>query len=452
MRLLNQKIGRIAEAHELAREACIYGFPLVDNYRLLHSRFVDRQSPDFRAPWNQVWRPTQLAGKGLGVEPTPNIDTLCAELGADLRVEPLVLTFPAVPRNRYYCAQFIDLYTFNFAHVGTRTTANTAATWLLAGPRWRGRKPDGVDEVIQAETELGAVVYRTQVFRPDDVAQAAKVQAGYLAQPLSAFLGKAPPAQPPQLEWMAPIGVDGAGSSLELFEVLNFVLQFCPVHPSERELLARLEKIDIGPGRRFDVAAFPAEIRQAMEAGMVDAWRAYADVVNQLNSGQLTRADLYGTRKFLKNNFLFRMVGAADGIWGSSREEGYGPSYLVDSDGLKLDATTNAYTLRFPPGQLPPVNGFWSLTLYAMPSRQLVPNPLERHLISSTVLPELQADADGGVTLHIRHEPPSTDLKTNWLPAPKGPFLLVLRLYSPKPDAVNGVWRLPPLMRERAAP
>jgi hypothetical protein len=160
----------------------------------------------------------------------------------------------------------------------------------------------------------------------------------------------------------------------------------------------------------------------------------------------VTWGDIFGTREHLKNNYLYRMVAAVLGIYGNSIQEAMYPVYTVDSDGKELDAA-NRYTIRFASGQLPPVNAFWSLTMYEVPQLLLVANPLNRYLINSPMLPQLQRDADGGLTLLIQNESPGKDKEANWLPAPKGRFVMSLRLYWPKPEALDGTWKHPPLTK-----
>jgi len=166
-----------------------------------------------------------------------------------------------------------------------------------------------------------------------------------------------------------------------------------------------------------------------------------------VDAGRVTASDFLGTREHLKSNYMFRMLAAVLIIYGNSKQEAMYPVYAVDERGQKLDAAQNRYTLRFAPGQLPPVNAFWSLTMYELPSRLLVANPLKRYLISSPMLPNLKRDADGGVTLYIQHDRPGKDKESNWLPAPSGPFLMFLRLFWPKPEALDGKWKQPPLQR-----
>jgi hypothetical protein len=162
--------------------------------------------------------------------------------------------------------------------------------------------------------------------------------------------------------------------------------------------------------------------------------------------GFSTSGDCLGTREHLKNNYLYRMTAAVLGIYGNSKEEAMYPMYGIDADGKKLDGT-NRYTVHFATGQLPPVNAFWSLTMYEMPASLLSANPLNRYLINSPMLPSLKRDADGGLTLYIQHESPGSEKESNWLPAPAGPFMCAMRLYWPTEEALSGQWKAPAMRR-----
>ena len=193
---------------------------------------------------------------------------------------------------------------------------------------------------------------------------------------------------------------------------------------------------------------------KAVEDGMADAWAQFKTYKEtELDTGKRTSADAFGTREFLNGDYLARFSGAVLGIYGNSKDEAIYPLYFVDSDKKPLSGA-NRYELRFAPGDLPPVNAFWSLTLYELPSSLLSANPLNRYLINSAMLPSLKRDDDGGVTLAIQHADPGADEQANWLPAPTGPFFVVMRLYWPKPDALDGRWKAPPLLavsRQRPA-
>ena len=440
-----QSPAALADARAIAKEAYIYGFPMVDSYRVQYAYFVDRNGPEYKAPWNQIFNNARVYTPEDRAIQTPNSDTPYSFLGADLRTEPLVLSVPEVDKGRYYSAQFIDLFTFNFAYVGTRTTGNGAGRFLLAGPRWKGRKPSGVKAVIRSETDFVFVVYRTQLFDPADIESVRKIQAGYTVQPLSAFLGQPAPRPAPPIDFVKPLSQADERTSPEFFNVLNFILEFCAPNSSEKALMARFARLSIGAGRMLDVSAQSPALRKAIEDGMADAWQAMAGVKTQVEAHTISSGDLFGTRKTLKNNYLYRMFAAVAGIYGNSKEEAVYDLYAVDAAGQALDGARHRYTVRFAPGQLPPVNAFWSLTLYELPSQLLSANPLNRYLINSPMLPKLKRDADGGLTLLVQHESPGPEREANWLPAPSGAMMLVLRLYAPKSAAQTGKWKAPPL-------
>jgi hypothetical protein len=205
--------------------------------------------------------------------------------------------------------------------------------------------------------------------------------------------------------------------------------------------------IGVGGGRSFDANSLSPETRQALQDGMADGWTAFNEFKSsQIDTGKSSSADCFGTRAYLKNDYMQRMAAAVLGIYGNSKDEAIYPVYFVDSDHQKLEGA-NHYTLRFAPNQLPPVNAFWSLTLYELPASLLYANPLNRYLINSPMLANLKRDTDGGITLYVQNVSPGADKESNWLPAPAGPFFAAMRLYWPKPEALDGQWKAPPLQR-----
>jgi hypothetical protein len=434
------------EARAIAKEAYIYGFPMVDNYRIQYGYFVDRQNSEFKAPWNQICNIPRVYTPADTAIQTPNSDTPYSFAGLDLRAEPIVLTVPSVDKDRYFSVQLIDAYTFNFAYIGSRATGNDGGSFLIAGPGWVGDTPKGVKKIIRSETEFVLAAYRTQLFSPDDLDNVKKVQAGYKVQTLSAFLGAAAPKAVPVIDFIVPSTAAEEKTSLQFFNILNFVLQFCPTNPSETELMARFAKIGVGPGNTFDPSELSPEMKAAIEQGIADAWADFEGLVKQFDAGKVTSGDVFGTREYMKNNYLYRMGAAVMGIYGNSKLEAMYPVFGVDADGKKLNGA-NDYTLHFAAGQLPPVNAFWSLTMYELPASLLVANPINRYLINSPMLPQLNRDANGGLTLLVQNGSPGRDKEANWLPAPKGPFIAYMRLYWPKDEAIEGKWTAPPLNR-----
>ena len=431
------------QARAIAKEAYIYGFPIVDNYRVMYSYFVNKNDPEYKGGWNEVHSSARVYTPDDKTIQTPNSDTPYSSVGADLRAEPLVLTVPPIEQDRYHSLQFVDLYTYNMAYVGSRTTGNGGGKYLLAGPNWKGAKPDGINEVIRSDTDLALVLYRTQLLGPSDIDTVKKIQAGYQVQPLSVYLNQPPPAPAPPIDFVPPLTPDQQKTSPQFFEILSFALRFAPALPSERDLRARFESIGIGPEGNFEADKLSPEMRSAIEGGMADAWNEFNTFKkDKVDTGELGSAQFFGTAEDLKGNYLYRMAGAVLGIYGNTAAEAIYPSFTVDSAGAPLTGANN-YTYRFDKDQLPPVNAFWSLTMYELPQSLLVANPIQRYLINSPMLTSLVPDLDGGYTFYIQNEAPALDKVANWLPAPKGRFTLVLRLYWPKPDALNGVWKAP---------
>jgi hypothetical protein len=431
------------DTRAIAKDAYVYGFPIVDNYRVMYSYFVNKDDPEYKGDWNQIHNTARVYTPADTTIQTPNSDTPYSAVGADLRTEPLVLTVPPIEQDRYYSLQFIDLYTYNFDYLGSRTTGNGGGKYLLVGPNWKGEQPEGIDKVIRSDTDLAMVLYRTQLLGPSDLDNVKKIQDGYQVTPLSAYLNQPPPPPAPAIDFVPPLSRDQEKTSPQFFDILDFALKFAPTLPSEKDLRARFATIGIGPDGSFEADKLSPESRAAIEGGMADAW-AELDALkkDQIDTGKVGSAQFFGTADDLKGNYLYRMAGAAFGIYGNTAAEALYPGSATDSTGQPLTGA-DKYTYHFASGQLPPVNAFWSLTMYELPQSLLVANQLNRYLINSPMESSLLKDPDGGITLYLQNESPGPDRAANWLPAPKGPFQVVLRLYWPKPDALNGTWKAP---------
>lgn len=435
-----------AQARAIAKEAYIYGFPMVDSYRIQYSYFIDSQSPDYKGPWNQVHSVARVFTPADTAVQTPNSDTPYSMLGADLRAEPLVLFVPPIS-DRYYSLQFIDGYTYNFAYVGSRTTGSEGGLYLLAGPGWNGTKPEGVRDVVKADTDFVLVAYRTQLFGPDDLPNVEKIQAGYKAEPLSTFLKKDSPAEAPAIEWPTPLSPQDQKTSLRFFDLLDFQLKYAPTLPTEKDIRARFASIGLTGDGTFNTDELTPEMQEAFKAGMADAWTEFATFKkDKIDTGEVKSGQLFGTKEQLNGNYLYRMAGAVIGIYANSNAEAMYPVLSTDSDGAPLTGA-NKYTLTFADGQLPPVNAFWSVTMYQMPESLLVDNPINRYVINSPMLPDLARNPDGSLTLYIQNSAPESDKTPNWLPAPTGPFTVFMRLYWPKEAALDGSWQPPKLVK-----
>ena len=425
-------------ARAIAKEAYVYGYPMIQNYKTTYAYFVDKGGDQYKAPINtldNIARVYTPADTGIV---TPNSDTPYGFMWMDLRAEPMVLGVPEIEASRYYSIQLIDLYTFNWAYIGTRATGNNAGHYLIAGPEWQGETPEGVNKVLRSETDFVVAVYRTQLFGPNDLDNVTQIQNKYTVQTLSGFLGQQAPAPAASIDF--PTFDAKAADNLGFIGYLDFLLQFCPTDPSETDLMARFAGIGIAPGAAFDSAGLSAEMQSAMSSGIADGKAAIDSAVAVMTSSM----GYFGTRAFMKNDYLKRSVAAKVGLWGNSQQEALYPLYQRDGDGQRFDGSTKKYTIVFDGGQLPPVDAFWSLTMYDGRTQALVANPLDRYLINSPMLPDLKRAADGGLPLYIQHESPGKEKESNWLPAPDGPFYMAMRLYVPKQAALDGTWKAPP--------
>ncbi len=431
------------DARQIAREAFVYGFPVAVNYRTMYKQAIDKTDHDYRAPFNVIGRTTGVATPDDKFVVTPNSDTPYSFLWMDLRAEPLVVTMPKIEKGRYYSGQLIDLYTFNFAYLGTRAFGNDGGTFLIAGPGWKGDAPASVKEVIHSETEFAYLLFRTQLFNAADLATVNRIQAGYDVKPLSTFLKTPPPPAPPAIDWPKP--VDDMDKGPALFTYLDFMLQFCPTHPSETALMQRFATLNIGGGKTFDFAKLSPETQQAVRDGISDANSDMAAHMKKINTGEVKSWDGFGTREFLKNSYISRFAAAKLGLYGNSGEEAIYVPYFVDASGSPADASKHNYELTFAKGQLPPEHAFWSLTMYDGKTQFLVANPLKRYLLNSTMLKSYKYGADGSLTLYVQKDSPGAAKQANWLPAPDGPFYGVLRIYMPDKSVIDGAWKEPPL-------
>jgi hypothetical protein len=429
-----------AEARAIAKEAYIWGYALVDDYRIQYNYFIDKSNPEYKGGWNTIANNTRLYTPADTTIQTINADTLYSFVGLDLRDEPVVITVPQVEKERYYGCSLFDLWGF-CEMFGTRTTGNDAASFMIYGPGWKGQTPKGIKKAFRMETTLGTAALRTQLFNPGDIENVKKVQAGYKVQTLSAFLGQ-PAPKPTKIDFIKSLTVEQEKTSLEFFNVLNNLLQFAPTDPSEVELKARVAKIGIAQGKPFDPNKLAPEMKKAIEQGVADAWVDLNDAGRKLNSGELSAGDCYGTRAYLKNNYLNRAAGIVLGGNAQPKQEVIYPVIAVDAQDKPLSGA-NRYTIRYPGNDLPPAKFFWSLTMYGFPSRLLVANPLDRYLLNTPMLPNWVKDADGGYTFYIQNESPGKGKEANWLPAPKDGFYMVMRLYGPSEAAQDGIWKAP---------
>ncbi len=442
----------LAETKAIAEEAFIYGLPIVMNYAVMQEFAVDRNSGQFKAPFNTIYNDTAVFTYRDTAVVTPNSDTPYSMVWLDLRAEPMVISVPAVPAGRYYSVQFIDGNAYNYGYIGTRATGPEAGDYLVVGPDWNGEKPTGISQVFKSTTPFSLTIFRTQLFNPDDMPNVARVQAGYKATPLSAFLGQPAPAAAPKIDFL-PATTEGIKDNF--YAYLEAALEFVPVTPETRALRDGLASIGIGAGKTFDFKELSLEHKAAVLLAMKqgdDKVKQYLDSGMKNINGWKVGA-LFGDSAFYNGDWLKRAAAAMGGIYGNDSAEAMYPMTRTDATGETLDTGKHNYTITFPPGQLPPVNSFWSVTMYDGRTQLLIKNPINRYLINSPMLPDMKEDADGSLTLYLQKDSPGKDKEANWLPAPDDTVYLVMRLYWPKTEAPSilpagaGGWKPPGVVK-----
>lgn len=439
----------VAEVKAIAEEAYVYAFPMIAGYKALYEFNVDKASPQYKTAFNAIWNDAKTFTPKDTAIVTPNADTPYSMLQVDLRAEPMVFCVPAIDKKRYYAVQLTDMYAQNYGYVGSRTTGNDGGCYMIAGPGWKGDTPAGIAKVFNAETQFSFVIFRTQLFDEADIDNVKKVQAGYTAMPLSGFLKQpAPAAAPaiafPKFEGDAPFKTDFAA-------YLDFLLQFAPELPEEKALRARFASVGIGPGKKFEFKDLSLEHKAAFALGVKEGYDKIAkqrDAIGKdINGWRVGSA--FGDRAFYNGNYTLRAAAAMAGIYGNDAAEAMYPLATVNAKGEPLDGSKHRYTLTFDKGDFPPVNAFWSVTMYDGKTQLLIDNPINRYLINSPMLSRLKKNKDGGVTLYIQKDSPGKALEANWLPAPDGPIYMVMRLYWPKAESPSilppgaGTWNPP---------
>lgn len=443
------------EAKQIAKEAYIFGFPMVVNYKTVWNYTLNKNSSQFKSDFNvkscdsKVWTPADKAVV------SPNSDTPYCIFWADISQEPTVLSVPKIDENRYYSFQLIDLYTHNFGYVGSLTTGSEAGNYLIAHTDWKGEKPEGITDIIYCETDYFQLIARTQLFNSDDIVNVQDIQDSYGFTTLSKYLGQDGPAQKQYTNF--PDWNEGEQFQAEAFKYLDFMLKVTSEHPNDKPIREKMKKIGLGTDTGFDMASFSPEVQAAIKEGVKEGLDRINSYLKEISADPLVTNKFFGSRDYLtksakdnynqENPYLIRSCAAQLGLYGNSGHEAIYPSFLADADGNPFDASKNNYTITFKKGEEPPVRAFWSMTMYDGKTQLLVDNPLDRYLLNTTTKEDWVYAEDGSLTFYLQNESPGKDLENNWLPAPNGPFYAVLRLYGPKDKALSGSWKTPKLIK-----
>jgi hypothetical protein len=435
------------QAAKVAEDAYIFGYPLVlmDITKAVSTAVPKPEGT--KAPINQFAHVRAFPDATYTDIVSPNADTLYSLAWLDVAKEPMVLSVPALGK-RFYLMQIMDEWTNVFASPGTRTTGGGKGHFAIVGPEWTGKLPEGVNE-LKSPTNSVWIVGRTQANGKDDYPAVRAIQDEYKLTPLSAW-GKdyTPPGNVPVAK-----GIDAKTPAVEqvakmdtamFFARLNTLMKHDPPAAADADALKRFAALGVAPGKPFDPAKLDPAVAKGIETGVraarekivAEAKKPFGKVVNNW-SIMTAGIGRYGT------DYLFRSVIALVGLGSNLPEDATYPLTRVDAEGKALTGA-NRYVIRFAKGQLPPVSAFWSVTMYNS-KQAFVDNPINRYAIGDR--DKLKFDDDGSLTLNVQQESPGKDKESNWLPAPKDEFNLVMRLYWPRQEILDGTWRPPAVER-----
>ncbi|WP_246327223.1 DUF1254 domain-containing protein [Burkholderia guangdongensis] len=439
------------DAYAIGIDAYTYAYPMVlmEMTRRISTNAAAPDEVAQHAPMNQFVHMPRLVDATFTDVVRPNADTLYSLLWYDVGQEPLIVSTPTVA-DRYFVLPIMDLWTDVFATLGTRTTGHQGIEFALVGPRWQGTLPAGMRKIV-SPTDVGWMIGRTQVNGPADLPAVRDIQRQLKAAPLSRH-GRpdAPPDGRPGSAVDAAIDmrtppVDQTANldPAAFFSIFAELLDRNPPHAADYAMLLRMERIGLVPGKRFDFAGADPAVRRALMRAAPDAYQrmiAQGRALRIVRDGWSKSASMIG---IYGSDYLTRAYVAFRGLGALPPDEAVYPSLVADGDNQPLTGASR-YVLHFDAGQTPPVDAFWSLTMYG-PDQFFVDNPIDRYAIGDR--DALAFNADGSLDLYIQHDSPGKDHEPNWLPAPTGPLDMTMRLYLPRAQASDGRWQLPKLKR-----
>jgi hypothetical protein len=440
------------EAHAIGVEAYLYFYPLVtlDVTRRQLTNMAPGSEGGIGGPMNSFNNVQAFPTADMKAVVRPNFDTLYSSGWLDLTKEPMVVSVPDTG-GRYYLLPMLDMWSDVFASPGWRTTGTQAGNFLVTPPGWSGTVPDGMTR-IAAPTPYVWIIGRTKTDGPADYDAVHKIQAGYKITPLSQW-GKEP--SPPETKIDPDVDmktppkkqVDTMPAD-KYFAYAAELLKLHPPHITDQPIIARLKRIGFEAGQNFDLDKADTAVKAALESAPEDAqklmqWKI--PTMARIANGWSMNTDTMGV---YGNYYLKRAMVAQVGLGANLPEDAIYPLNLADETGKPLDGANN-YTIHFDKEQIPPAQAFWSITLYDNDGFQ-VANPLNRFAVSSWM--PFKFNPDGSLDLYFQNGSPGGDKEANWLPAPKGPYNLTMRIYAPKADALTGKWNPPPVLKAAGQP
>lgn len=439
------QISNSDKPEDIATLAYLWGYPLITSQRSF-DYFTNPNTPTVvgQGPENEMNCARQLVNASFTDIVTPNDDTLYCQAWMDLTKEPLVLKVPSV-QDRYISFQFLDAYTNDYTYLGTRASGGSEGTYLIAGPNWDGQVPQDMTK-IWSPTNIVWIINRILVTGDSDLPNVHDIQDKISLIPLSVFEGNTTNTQAADettLSSQVPIKPQPANiptTGIKLYDELGQAMINNPLNPPDPGLVAKLASIGIGPGKIPSVEANDT-IKTALQTGIQEGEKLIdeklANIGTVVNGWSVnTQTGIYG------NDYLTRAAIAKLGFGANIPQEALYPTTSTDNQGKPYNGT-NKYVIHFDPGQTPPVDGFWSITMYNE-EKYFYDNPLNRYSIGKYT-DGLNTNEDGSLDIYIQNQSPGADKESNWLPSPADGFYMVLRMYLPTEQVLNGTWTPPPV-------
>jgi hypothetical protein len=423
------------EMELLAEEAYIYAYPMIQNYKTLYWRAIKTGIPA-----NTLVHKRELIDPTFSAIVAPNNDTLYSSAWLDLRLGPVIISVPAVPGDRYYTFQFVDMYTHNFSYIGQRATGENTGRYAFVGPSWNGEDIPDVDRIFRAESEFVFVIGRMLAKNGKDQQEALALLDSFKVILLKSTAHSLPNE--------FPLFKIEENPTYEFINLFNNLLRFVAIPDIENTMFNRFKKIGISPGKLFPYQNFSREELTAINRGISRAILKIKQATNSLGekfNGWDTTYHAFGSRDIMEGRYIVRAAAAHIALYGNSGEESISFVKKTNDDGGALNGSQHKYKIRFESVNDIPAKAFWSITMYRLPEMLLFANDKERYSIGDRTK-DLYIAPDGSLTLYIQHKAPLGIEEANWLPAPNGAFFLGLRIYLPKNSALEGKWKPPVLI------
>jgi hypothetical protein len=435
----------------LATDAYIYGYPLV-TMEMTRRIMTNVAAPEGnRGPMGQFIRARQYPDASFRDVTAPNADTLYTTSWIDVGKEPWVLSIPDM-KGRYFLVPMLDGWTNVFQVPGKRTTGTGAQTYAITGPGWSGELPAGLKEY---KSPTGIVWILGRIYcsgTPEDYAAVHALQDRFQVVPLSSY-GKSytPPAGKVDSAIDMKTAVREQVNRMDAVAYFTLLAQLMKDNPpvaADAPALARFARIGLVPGKSYDASKLKADFAKRVPEIAFDRimlqFKVNKDVQHINGWNFTTKTGLYGT------DYLMRALVTAIGLGANRPQDAVYPTSLKDAHDEAYDGA-NKYVIRFDKGQTPPVEGFWSITMYDA-QYFFVANPINRYSISPRQ--NLKSNPDGSIEIYVQKDSPGADKESNWLPAPAGKFILMLRMYWPNendPSILDGTWTIPEVKKKASA-